>query len=100
MTLSSASSLINVRNAYLDNASYEQNNDVNACATFVTACRMLLAMMPTVVSAGGDASLTIDLKIVQQELTSARQWLDTNSSNNSGAGIVAVDLQNFRGGGW
>ena len=53
--LSSSSTLVQVENAYDDNASYAEDESVAKCRAFLTACRILLRRMPAQTGAAGDA---------------------------------------------
>ena len=45
-TLTSASTLAQVKAAYADNASYVEDNSVAKCRAFITACTILLLNLP------------------------------------------------------
>ena len=45
-TLSSSSTLAQVQDAYVDNASYAEDASVAKAKAFVTACRILLLKLP------------------------------------------------------
>ena len=44
--LTSASTLTDVQNAYVDNASYAEDASIAKAKAFVTACRILLLKLP------------------------------------------------------
>ena len=52
-TLSSSSTLQEVLDAYVDNASYEEDSDVAKAKAFITACRILNEQRPLETSHGG-----------------------------------------------
>lgn len=94
-TLSSASTLDQIKAAYLDNASYQEDQDVGKCRAFVTACRMLLLKLPQS-SRKGDSELTLSIGSIQSELKLAKQWLATANVSAAGGGIRYSDFSNLR----
>lgn len=94
-TLSSASTLDQIKNSYLDNASYQEDSDVGKCRAFITAARMLLLKLPQS-SRKGDSELTLSISSIQAALREARQWLGTANVAAAGGGIRYADFSNLR----
>lgn len=100
-TLTSASTLAQVRAAYMDGASYAEDASPSKCKAFITACRFLLLMMPKRASHGGrqGEEIEIDPSVIQEEKEAAENWLsgnDPTGSGSAGGGIVHVDFNGFR----
>ncbi len=101
-TLSSASTDAEIRAAYDDNASYEEDNSSSKARTFVTACRLLLRRMPKMATHSA-IQLALSPDLVQNELLYAQQWLAVNScaggsGNSSGVngGVKHFSFEWFR----
>lgn len=92
-TLSSSSTLAEIKDAYLDNGSYEEDDSTTKAAAFITACRLLLIKLPkkAVKSA---AEVELEPGLIKAELTSARRWLATKGA--VGGGVTHVDMRGFR----
>lgn len=73
-TLSSSSTLTQIENAYLDNASYSEDKSLSKARVFITACRMLLFKLPSAQSKGAN-SLSYNRNLIQRELERAQEWL-------------------------
>lgn len=95
--LSSSSTDAQVVAAYDDNASYAEDNSVAKCRAFVTACRFLIRRRPTSLSQNG-RSVAFDVRMVQDELKAANEWLSTHSDSAQDAGprITRADFRDFR----
>src|SRR5258708_1567978 len=94
-TLSSASTLAQVKQSYDDNASYQEDASPTKCRAFCTACTILLRRLPA--EAGkGQTTLKIDLGQVKAELEQARAWLSPALANAPGGGVRFSDSTNFR----
>lgn len=95
MALDSNSSLQDVQASYMDNASYLECNDADKARAFVTACRMLLILLPRETSRmNGRIVLSPDL--VQREMHTAIQWLQLNAQAGQPGGPAPVILPSFR----
>lgn len=94
-TLSSASTLADVWNAYDDNASYEEDDSVSKARTFITACRILLRRLPAQ-NTRSSTTLRFDLKRIQNELQQAQRFVALKSASK-GSGVIHPSLENFRG---
>jgi len=73
-TLSSASTLTQIENAYLDNASYAEDRSTAKAKIFITACRMLIFKLPSAQAKGAN-SLAYNRNLLQSELDRAQAWL-------------------------
>ena len=94
-SLGSDSTLQEIKDAYLDNASYEQNSSVSEAQTFITACKMLLILIPQFASKGGTEQIGMKVDLIQDELDRARQWLNVNGTGTSQP-VKYSNFQNFR----
>jgi hypothetical protein len=91
MTLSSANSISDIENAYLDNANYEAQGSVTMCQAFLQACRMLLLRRPAEVRRGAKGSTfatTFNMEMIRAELLAARQWLAFAPAAQADGGVV------------
>lgn len=88
-SLSGSSTLAQVRAAYDDNASYEEDNSVSKCKAFITACRILLHRRPTQ-GQFEDGLVQFDQRLIQRELEDARAWLRSSETHSkpTGGGLV------------
>lgn len=96
-TLSSSSTIQQIKDAYDDNASYEEDNDVAKAKIFVTACRMLLMKIPKLAGhGGGQVAMSPDL--IRKELADARTFLQANDTSTSARKrrVLHPDLSNYR----
>jgi len=95
-TVDSTSTDAEVQAAYDDNASYLEDGSVAKCTAFITASTILLRRMFRRASHGGD-DLEREIRLIREELGSARQWLTANAGvADSGAGIKHVDMRDLR----
>jgi len=94
-TLTSSSTLAEIKVAYDDNASYEEDASTSKAAAFVTACRFLLRRLPKTAQTGGKGGEMIerDLQLIRGEMDVARRWLAVNSR---GGAVSFVSLEDFR----
>ena len=92
-TLDSSSTLAEIKAAYADNASYQEDASVSKARAFATACRLLLMKLPKRMAQGAGEEIELDLGLIRQELNTATGWLSANST--SGA-IKHVSFENFR----
>lgn len=98
-TLSSSSTLAEVNAAYDDNASYAEDNSPAKARAFITACRILLRRMTSVVEHAGQ-KVERDPAQIQEQLEEARQWLashDTTSASSGAGAVRHYDFQDLRG---
>lgn len=80
-TLSSSSTDSEVFASYDDNASYEEDDDRDKAAAFVTACRLILRRLPIEFLLKG-VTRKFSAAILRAEMTDARQWLIDNPSTS------------------
>lgn len=93
-TLSSATTLEQTIDAYLDNASYAEDGSTAKAQVFITACRMLLVRLPKKTESGRTQStVEMDLGQIRKEMDAAKRWL---SSRRSGGQVTHLSLENFR----
>lgn len=75
-TLTSSSTSAEIEAAYLDNASYEEDEDVGKCKAFLTACRIILFKRPQrSAHRGAGSEMQWDLRLIQKEIDRAEAWL-------------------------
>jgi len=98
-SLSSASTFDQVVASYKDNASYEEDGSVSKARAFVTACRLLIVMLPKRTRGPEDGELETDPTRLTKEMEEARQWIANNSSSSASSGAVRLPDFNdgFRG---
>lgn len=90
-TLSSTSSLDDIKAAYADNADYETSVDTAKAATFIVACRLLLLKLPAVAGKGG-ATLTMNPTLIAGELLYAQRWLKGQQAAAGTGSAATVQL--------
>lgn len=93
-SLSSASTLTEIENSYLDNASYEEDASVTKAKAFVTACRMLLMKWPALVSQGGN-QLQLNAAGIKAQLERAQAYVAANGSSGTAGQSGSVKHPSF-----
>lgn len=95
-TLSATSSLDDIKAAYLDNASYAEDDSVPKAKAFVTACRFLVLLTPTRSAASG-SSVDLDVGLIKQEMDAASAWLEAKGEGvRRGRSVRHFSMENFR----
>jgi hypothetical protein len=95
-TLSASSSYSEIRAAFDDNASYEEDGSVAKAKAFITACRMLLRRTPKRAAVGGGGhELELDPAIIKEMMADAQEWIAANDVIAGGRTTYA-DFTNFR----
>ncbi len=77
--------------AYDANADYEEIGSTTKAAAFITACRLLLRMLPKSArhgSSGAGEQVDIELTVIQAELKQAQTWYAAHVVGGAGAGSV------------
>ena len=95
-SLSSASTLAQIKAAYLDNASYQEDADVAKARAFITACRMLLLKLPQHAAQGDGVEVTLDVRVIRDEMNAAKRWLANSAPGALGGGVRVASFQFFR----
>lgn len=100
-TLTSTSTLAEVKAAYDDNASYEEDSSVTKARSFITACRFLIRRLPQRAKHGGTSGgeeIEIDMTTLEKQLSEAQKWIQSNNTTGTGVGEVRfLSVQdNFR----
>ena len=97
MALNSESTIEEMKAAWLDNASYEEEGSVEKAKKFITACRCLILKTPAKMAQGGSNATDIEMEVrlYSEQIDDARKFLAANSSCAS-AGITLLDATNFR----
>jgi len=96
-TLTSTATLAQVRAAYDDNASYEEDGSVAKAKSFVTACRILLRRLPMSTGTGGGAYIQLSPTTIMEQLRAAQGWLASKADvEDGGSGIKHLSLEDYR----
>lgn len=97
--LSSTSSVDDIRDAYADNASWEEDGDVAKAKAFVTACRLLLLVLPRRMQQGGGGGslnqMDQNTDLIQTEMAKARAFIAANQTG-SGGSVRHFSFEDFR----
>jgi hypothetical protein len=95
--LNGNSTLAEVRAAYDDNASYEEERSIEKTKAFITACRILLRRMPQGAGIGGGGYISLSPSTIRDELRAAQRWLASNATAaDGGPGARAFSIEGFR----
>jgi len=89
--------LATARAAYLDNADYDADGSVSKAKLFRTACRQLLALLPSDSSMAGGFSSNVSFRVeeISRQLSSVQAFIANNDTSN--ASVVHPDFTNARG---
>ena len=96
-SLSSTSTLAEVKAAYADNASYLEDGSAAKARAFITACRLLLLMLPKRAVKGGRTSgeeIELDPSQLAGQIAEAQRFL--TECNLSAAPPKVFSCENFR----
>src|SRR5215207_8957877 len=93
-TLTSSSTLVEIENAYVDNASYEEDASVAKAKAFITAARILLLKLPEE-SGTRESHLKLSKAEIAAQLEQARTWVAANDTGDSGSSGPRVTLGSF-----
>jgi len=94
-TLSSSSTWAQIKAAYDDNASYEEDSSVSKARAFVTACRIILRRMATKAK-NGDSEVEFDTRIVQDEMKAAQKFVATVDPIVSQGSVIHTTFEDLR----
>ena len=93
-SLSSSSTLTEIQNAYVDNASYAEDGSVSKAKAFITACRILLLKLPA--EAGTrESHVRLSPDLISKEMAEARAWLQANDTTSTST-VTRVSFENCR----
>ena len=96
-SLSSSSTYDEVKAAYYDNASYEEDVSVVKAAAFITACRFLLQRDPKRAGWREGSSQEWDPEVLERQMNEARGWKASQAVVTSGGpGAIHASFENFR----
>lgn len=87
-----------VRQSYVTYADYEETGSQASCKAFITACRRLLALLPTASGGAQSTSFEFDVSQIRSELEAAQNWLATNQTSADNAAnpdVVHYDFSEF-----
>jgi hypothetical protein len=93
-SLSSSSTLAQIKAAYADNASYEEDDSVSKARAFVTACRLLMLRLPSMAEQVGHSKIEQDVSQLRKELEAAQSYIATASEAQSQ--VIHADFGGFR----
>lgn len=95
-TLTSSSTYTEVEESYKDNASYFEDQSVAKARAYITACRFLIMLTPSL-SRIGSAEIQKRTDLYRDEIKIAMQWLSANDTTRPNLGGVRdFDLGDFR----
>ena len=96
-SLSSTSTYAEVKAAYYDNASYEEDASVSKAAAFITACRFLLQQDPKKAGWREGSSQEWDPEVLERQMNEARAWKASQVAVTAGGpGSIYASFENFR----
>jgi len=93
-----ADDLATIREAYLDNADYDVDGSVSEAKAFRTACRRLIAMLPSNASrggSGGSQQFAYRVDEIQKQFHEVQAWLAMNDGD--AYPVTHPDFSNSRG---
>ena len=96
-SLTSASTLAEIRAAYADNASYLEVGSAVKARTFITACRLLLLSLPKRAMKGGRSSgeeIELEPRLLAEQIGEAKRFL--SEANLAAATPKVFSIENFR----
>lgn len=97
MALTSSSTLTQIIAAVVDNASYEEDDDITKAKAFVTACRILIFKLPAEQS-NRVATTKFSIADLRKMKSEADAWLEKKGSGTSYSNkIVHPSFADFRG---
>ena len=96
MSLTSSSTLAQIRAEYKDNADYESAGSATKANAFVVACRFLLIEIPAVSEHAKSARVEYEMTLIQNELNRALKWLATNPAASDSGGVFFSSFEGFR----
>lgn len=97
MPLTSASTLDEIKAAYIDNAAYAELDSTSMARSFVTACRVLLLKLPKQTSKD-NANAQFNPDLIRQELVAAQQFINSRGGDAVGASTGGVKFADFSDG--
>lgn len=81
-----------VKAAYFDNASYEEDASATKARAFITACRFLLIMLPKRAMHANRNEIELEPAQLRNQLLEAKAWL----AGQAGAGVRFSSFESFR----
>jgi hypothetical protein len=99
-TLSSTSTLDDVKAAYADSCSYAEDVNPAKARAFLTACHLLLLFLPrrSATSGGGQGEeIELEPRLIKEQADAARAWLAGYSSAADGGSAKYASFEDFRG---
>lgn len=94
-TLSSSSTWTEVKAAYDDNASYEEDGSASKARAFITACRIILRRLATRAQ-NGDQEVEFNTNLIQEEMKAAKTFVTTVDPSTNTGGVTFASFSDFR----
>lgn len=90
--------LAELQQAYEENADYDEVGSVAKAKAFRTACRRLIAKLPSSASQDSVGTIQNDLNQYKEALNAANRWLASNdTSATTTGGVKFSSFERFRG---
>lgn len=90
-----APTLATVREAYIENASYESEASVEKARLFLTAARRLLVMLPASAVGRDRTQADFEMSTIREEIKACQAWLAANPSSTTQASDPSVLHHDF-----
>lgn len=96
--ISSSSTLDEIKAAYLDNATYDEESDAAKARAFIVACRALLLKLPKRARHGGSEEVELTPNEIRGQLEAAKRWLTVNADGTAGSAsrVRHISVEEFR----
>lgn len=95
-TITSASSLADIQNAYLDNYGYEEDESVSKARAFITVCRAMLGLGIKRIP-DGDQVMQFSPASLRAMMNDARRYVAAKDrGRNTGPRVTQISFRNFR----
>ena len=78
--MATSPTLDTIRQNYVTYADYEEVGSPSRCKSFITACRQLLVMLPTVSSGVQGTNTEFEIESIRLTMGDAQNWLAANPS--------------------
>jgi hypothetical protein len=96
-SLTSNSTIAEVKAAYVDNASYDEDGSVTKARAFITAVRIMLSWPKRErLGGGGSASeFEVDTIELRRQLDEAKDYVAANRTDDPSPAVLDVDFSEF-----
>jgi len=92
-SLTSSSTLAQIKAAYADNASYIEDGSATKARAFITACRLLICQLPAKVLKGG-SEVDLDVRLLADQIADAQAFL--TQAAVASRPVKVFSIENFR----